>query len=380
MVCSLFGFLAKSKYTELQSGSHASYQSQQRNKLLGWLDCTYLFGYSTRDIVLSSSHNKCSPSIHNSRASRATYPYKLVITFRSCSFSDNLLLRCIYSVASKTMVNPVWVEAGTFALVLVLTIYNLSTGVVLTVQSVGVLGFLIILSLMFITLIGIFQWLAVRWVIRMNFEVADRISYSIDMKPKEILHKLGTSFLDDWLFNRECDIGDIWILRRSDSYERNVLLEIGPHPKEENKSILATIAYELDSGWVIRSSSASNMRDIIVKNIEDRLSIKFTDTLPNLDDPVSKLAYDNVKDLATSRIEVTWVFLRKLPRLFKVMLGLTLALLVGISVAYFNYPQWGINSDTYVGAIVVLIVALFVEIGLPLREEIQKRKREEIEF
>jgi hypothetical protein len=54
---------------------------------------------------------------------------------------------------------------------------------------------------------------------------------------------------------------------------------------------------------------------------------------------------------------------------------------LGISVLYFNFnEQKYISSDTFIATIVGLVIALLFEIGFPLHDELQKRKREEIEI
>lgn len=299
----------------------------------------------------------------------------ILIPIVYCSFASVLL-------HPKTMVNPLLVQIGTLALVIIFSSMNLSNGqVILTTPFVTGVAFLIAFSAMFLILVGFFQWIFVIWVIRMGYEDSDRVSYIVDMKPKEFLHKLGDSFLDDWSFSRESDISEIWVLERNEN-GRCLLLEVGTDPKNDGKSILATVAYERIGTLLVNSDSASRKRDIILSDIEKRTGVSLKDNnRTELDDPVSRLALINVENLARSRIEITWTFLRQLPRLFKAMLGLTLSLLSGLSIAYFNFNEQKIlSSDTFISVIVILIIALFVEIGIPLRDELQKRKREEIEF
>ena len=292
-----------------------------------------------------------------------------------CSFAS-IVLR------PKTMVNPVLIQTGTFAIVVILSVINLSIGqIVVSTQTVITLGFLIGFSAFFVITIGFIQWLIVQWMIRMSYDDSDRVSYIIDMKPKDFLHKLGDTFLDDWDFSRECDLGEIWVLER-DENSRCLLLEVGADPNNDGKTILSTVAYEVIGSLFVKSDSAKRKRDVILSDIEKRTGVSLKDSNKiGLDDPVSRLALINVENLTRSRIEVTWKFFRQVPRLFKIMISLTLLLLFGLSIMYFNFNQQKIlSSDTFIGAIVVLVIALFIEIGLPLRDELQKRKREEIEF
>lgn len=291
-----------------------------------------------------------------------------------CSFGSIIL-------HPKQLVNPIVIQVGTFALVIISSMMNLSIGgLVVTVHALLVLGFLVIFSSAFVILIGFFQWLLVMWLIRMRYEDSDRISYTINIKPKEFVHKLGDTFLDDWGFSRKRDVGEIWVMER-DEYTRRLLLEVGTDPYNNGRTVLATVAYEVVGTAFIKSVEANRKRDMILRDIEHRTGVSLSQEKKiGLDDPISKLAFMNVENLTYSRIEVTWKFLTQLSRMFKVMLSLTLVLLFGLSIVYFNFNEPIIlSSDTYIGAIVVLMVALFVEIGIPLREELQKKKRDEIE-
>jgi len=215
----------------------------------------------------------------------------------------------------------------------------------------------------------------------MNYESSSEKAFVVDLKTKAILHKLGSSFLDDHNFSRKCDLGDIWRLERSDGNFRYLLIEVGPHPDDGAKSILATVAYEIRRNRVFESRSASNLRDIIVGDIEKRLGLEFAKKMTDLTDPVSRLAIDNVEDLGRSRIEVTWDFLRGISKFYQAAIGLTASLLVVLSVVYFYFGQnINLTSDSYIVTSVALFIALIVEIGVPLREELNKKKREEMEF
>jgi hypothetical protein len=250
-----------------------------------------------------------------------------------------------------------------------------------TTQSLVSLSLSVAFSSFFVVVIGAAQWLVVRWVIRVNYEDSDRLSFIVNMPTKEILNKLGSSFLDDWNFSRQRDLSEFWQLARNDGNDRCLVLELGPHPKEEKKSILATVAYEFQHDWIVKSDVASNIREIIIQDVEKRLSLQFSGNHADLDDPVSRLAVGNVKDLARSRIEVTWGFLRKIDRFYKTIIALTVILLVGLSVIYFDFNNYvNISSDVYAEVIIALVISLFVEIGFPLREELSKKKRDELEF
>ncbi len=301
----------------------------------------------------------------------------IIIPMVYCSFVSILL-------HPKRLVNPIHVQVGVISIVTLMAINNLATAsgfVPRTTQSLGLLSLSVAVSSLFVVVIGALQWLVVSWVIRVNYEDSDRVSFVVNMQTKEILHKLGTSFLDAWDFSRQCDIGEIWRLDRNDGKYRCLVLEVGPYPENDKKSILATIAYDSRHDWIVRSDVASNIRDIIIQDIEKRLNLKFSDNHADLDDPISRLARDNVTDLARSRIEVTWEFLRNISRFYQTIIALTVILLVGLSVLYFEFNKYvNIGSDTYLGITIALIISLFVEIGFPLREELSKKKRDELEF
>jgi hypothetical protein len=283
----------------------------------------------------------------------------------------------------KKLLNPIYIQVGTASFVILIAIVKITTVNILAIdlQSIGALFLLFTVSALLFVMIGMIQWLIVSWVIAMNYEDSDRVSFIVNMETKEILHKLGSSFLDTWNFNRQCDMGEIWRLDRSDGNWHHLLLEIGPHPKEDKKSILATVAYEIHNDWIIKSDIAKYQRTIIVEDIEKRLGLNFSKNQTDLDDPVSRLANSNVKDLGRSKIEVTWGFLRNISRFYQITLSLTIILLVVLSVIYFQFSTTvHMSSGTYLEAAIALIICLFVEIGFPLREELSKKKREELEF
>ena len=332
------------------------------------------------------------PTIANSRfAFTSPNQWILLIPNNLFYFILYIVIPIIYcSVASllfqpKKMIHPLHVQFIVFAVVVLMVINNVSITLGAFPNSTNsamlLLGLSIGFSALFFIAMALMQWFSVRWLIRMNYEDSDRVSYIVDMPTKEILHKLGHSFLDDWSFSRERDIGENWILKREEENYRHLLIELGPHPLEENKSVIATVAFECTNNWIMKSPSASNNRDTLVSEIEKRLKLQFHDKLADLDNTVSRLAESNVKDMAHSRIEGGWLFLRRLSRMFKLMLGLTVALLFVLSIAYFNFnANINMSSDTYIGAIVALLIVLFIEIGFPLREELAKKKREEIDF
>jgi hypothetical protein len=284
----------------------------------------------------------------------------------------------------KRLVNPVHVQVMVISIAILMVIHNLAmTNGLLpqTTQSLGLLFLVVAFSSLFVCIIGVLQWQVVGWVIRVNYEDSDRVSFVVNMQTKEILHKLGSSFIDTWDFSRHCDIGEIWRLDRNDGNDRCLVLEIGSHPKDDKKSILATVAYELQHNWIVKSDVASTIREIIIQDIEKRLNVQFSNNHTDLDDSVSRLANSNVKDLARSRIEVTWGFLHNISRFYQAMMALTVILLIGLSITYFYFGKYvTISSDTYIGVTIALIISLFIEIGFPLREELSKKKRDELEF
>jgi hypothetical protein len=300
----------------------------------------------------------------------------MIIPMIYCSFVS-IVLR------PKRLVNPIHVQVGVISIVILMAINNLAmaNGLPRTTQSLGSLSLSVAFSSLFVVIIGALQWLVVSWVIRVNYEDSDRVSFVVNMRTREILHKLDSLFLDAWNFSRHCDIGEIWRLDRSDENSRCLVIEVGPHPKEDNKSILAMVAYEFQRDWIVRSDVASNIMEIIIRDIEKRLGLRFSDNHTDVDDSVSRLAHSNVKDLARSRIELTWGFLRKISRFYQTIIALTVILLIGLSIIYFDFNEnVNISSDTYLGVTIALVISLFIEIGFPLREELSKKKRDELEF
>ena len=225
---------------------------------------------------------------------------------------------------------------------------------------------------------GFVQLLTVKWVVKMNIDSVDRASFWVNTRSKAILHKLGTSFLDVWSFSRERDLGKSWLLKKQDESDRHIILEIGPHPDDSTKAIVASIAFEISGDWIIKSDSASNKRDIIINNIEKRIGTTLHKLL-SVDDSVSRLAYGNVNDLSKSRIEITWQFFKKMPKFYKWIISINIIALGCLFIAFF-YELVNISFDTYIGTTLALLVALFIELGFPLRNEVVRKKREDLDF
>ncbi len=200
------------------------------------------------------------------------------------------------------------------------------------------------------------------------------------MHPKVILRKLGSFFLDTYNFSRIRDCGEIWVLKRKEN-NRVLIIEIGEHPSEKDKSIISAVAYEEQRGWIVKTDHASHIRDRIVEDVEKQVGITFRDKKIEPTDSVSRLAYSNAFNLSRSKIDITWSFFKKLSMLYQAAIIITASLLFGLFLIFTNFNQNNsLTLDTYLGITVALVISLTLEIGVPLREELARKKRDDLEL
>jgi hypothetical protein len=244
-------------------------------------------------------------------------------------------------------------------------------------------GNFIVLGAMFLA-IGFFQFYVVVWVIGLNFEDnLDRITYSINADFKTVVTKvLDIDFLKTYGFNRKRDIGKILVYKLHWPSGEKVVIALGTDPNNENKTILATVAFQHERSSIFGSKQASNLRNDLITLLTKKL--KKIDpsydmsSIEELDDPVSFRAFFHAKNPTRSKVEITQEFFREIPRYYATAIIISVIAYVGLSAIYWLQP-WNFASDTYLSLSIVIFVALLAELGLSLREEMSRKKIEEIE-
>lgn len=250
---------------------------------------------------------------------------------------------------------------------------------------VWALAVVMLFSTFFLVMVGYLQYFIVWWVVALNFDSVDRVSFLINAKTEEVMTTLSDEFLDVWEFSRRKDNpkakkNAVWVLKCRDTYGNRVILTIGSHSVDKNKCILATVAFHRTLYSIESSKSASGMRTSIINDVKERLlksnpQLNLTQ-LDAVDDLVSSKAYSHALALTCPKTEITKEFLRNIPRYYLYGIIITLLALVFMIAAF---ALRFLDISTFVGAVIVLVVALLAELGVSLREELSRQEVEELD-
>ena len=321
-----------------------------------------------------------------------------VLTERQVVFPDTipliityLLLPIVYCIVvsqlfhPKRLVSPINIQIGTITVFSIVIIYlALNNPLLISPQGFENLFTSVFFLDVFMGMIGFIQFIIVRWVIGLNFDSIERVSYSVNGSVRDILAILGNDFLIAHDFSRKKDKQNvenpIWVLKCRDPYGNSVILTIGKHNSDNDKTIIASTSYRTSLYGISKSQAATAMRTSIINDAEMRLNrskLKLTLTpIENVDDRVSTNAYVHSLAATRSKTEITVEFLRNIPRYYLYAIIITIIAFVGVTIAFASNLM---DSNGFVGALVVIVVALIIEIGVPLRDEIVHQKIEEID-
>jgi hypothetical protein len=295
------------------------------------------------------------------------------------------IIYCIFATLffkPKRLISPLNVQIGTYILYSALIIYNtfslnmnpeFYTDLVLGLVFVG----FVILG------IGMFQFFVVRWVVGLNYDSSDRITYHVNMKPQDVANILGKNFKRTWKFTYRKEESEnekpAWYLKIKDTFSNYVLVGIGSMVEEPEKCIIATVAFQSDRiVWVQKSKTATEERESIINDIIGRLKkVNPQVTLEKINetsDEISVMTFAYVDSITRSKIGIFRDIFRIIPRNFKIAIGITITTLIVLSAAcYFGF----IDSNTYVGVMIPTLLALIFEFGIPLKDEFKKKKKYE---
>jgi hypothetical protein len=302
-----------------------------------------------------------------------------------------IILTIVYSIVTsflfrpKRIVSPINIQIATgivLGIVAFLEIRSASSPLTMetTLSLFGRVAFNIFLLTTVLTSLGFAQLFLVRFLAGLNFMGIDRKSYLIDADV-ETVDKLLKSFLPSRNYKRGTRLENQIMYKKPRLASEQVILLIGLNPQNKNNTILATAAFHKGYYNVEISQQSIDFRDSAIKELTGWLltnnpSLEIWDK-DNLEDPVSAGAYAEAYDPTTSKIpkiESIETVLEKIPLSFRVMISVTFIALLGVNVSYWAH-YGGLTFDTYVITTVGLLISLFVEIGIPLREEL-KLKRE----
>ena len=333
--------------------------------------------------ALIGSYN---PAINNFVLTSQTYPYLagyFTLTIIYCTIMSLLF-------HPKQIVSPVNIQIGTSFIVSLFLIYNqLATFGTFPIeqQTNFLLGLILILffACSLLIMAGFIQFIIVRWVIGLNFDSVERVSFTVNKNPKKVLEILGDGFLDVWEFSRKKDnpkakTNPIWILKCHDLYGNSIVLTIGTPTGKTEESILAFVAYHRSAYAISKSESASNMQKSIINDIKERLTqfdsnseVKPSD---KTDDPISIRAYNHALTVTRSKTEDIREFLKRTPRYYLYAIAVTIAIILVSTGAYgFGFLEVG----TYISIAVGAAIALLFELGVSLREELSHQEIEELD-
>ena len=161
-----------------------------------------------------------------------------------------------------------------------------------------------------------------------------------------------------------------------------VLLVLGPDPRDNKHSILATVAYHSGIYSYEQSDESANEREKTIFEIEGRL--KHTDPPATIEelkeelyDSTSILAYDLAIKPTRTPFKRTEKLISQIPYFYKAFMAVTFILIVTVQVAYFTHYLPHIDANTWLSTTVLLAFAFFAEAAIPLRDEIQEQIRKQ---
>ncbi len=320
------------------------------------------------------------------------YPFNLFTDSQGTVFISNIPYLVAYAMIPifyyitvslllnpKRIVSPVWGQTGTIAVLTVLLVYKWSTTNILPTNSIELSTLWqnltqTIFTWGFVLLeIGLVQLLIVREVVRLSFDGVDKKSYLVNKAPPEIIALISKGFLATHHFEKPRKQGSVWITKRYDTKTKSALILAIGEANSANQTVIATIAYRKDFYVIKKSPSSSDIRDEIMENIKGKIlvadkSVLITDIPINeLHDDPSTVAFEEARDITISRLGTISEKVHDIPLYFKVMMVLTTIGIVGLALAQLA------NIGSYTELIITLIVALGLEIGLPLREELRSK-------
>jgi hypothetical protein len=286
----------------------------------------------------------------------------------------------------KRIVSPLWVQIGTQVIFSAIVITNVMPTADFTVpETYGNLVGSLLLTALLAIMIGFIQEIIVKKVVALNFEDCDRVSFTVDMNPKDFLKTVGDDLRDVWEFNRKKDNPKakpeniIWVLRTNDSYSNYVIITVGSVRGNENKSIIATVAYHASAYGISKSENASKMRNSIIRDINGLLAENNKPTLSpteEMDDAISVKAYNHTLAVTRPKTAIVADFFKRIRRYYLFAMIFTIVTFIATTIAWMAKV---IGNSDYINSIILIGVALVVELGASLAEEWYRREEEEID-
>lgn len=214
----------------------------------------------------------------------------------------------------------------------------------------------------------------------MNYDTSDRRSFIINLPPKEVVKILGKEFKKsrNFIVKKEGTDEPIWILKCHDNFRNFVIIAIGTYYKNKNQCILSTVAFRKDITWISKSETATAMNSSIIFDIKSRITeinskVKFT-PLDKLDDFVSVKAFGYIQSETQSKINILYGFFQRITPFFRRAIFITIVIFFILSVLS---SLLCLDVNNYITIIIPIILALIIEVGIPLKDELSIKKVDE---
>jgi hypothetical protein len=230
--------------------------------------------------------------------------------------------------------------------------------------------------LLYLVVLGLVQTYIVNRVVRLNppDEPLDQITYSINAPKDAVVHIIENSYIDGLTILDEIAPDTYEIRKRGAKFLTLVVASAS-----RNRTLLSTVPYEFTVDSMTRTKATSEIRNSLANDLEKRLSEYLERNIqlravPQLDDEASKQALHVALRRTRSMLSALSGSWKDIPRLHKfatVILVVILAVTVG-----FYFADLVTDLGTIWSIIVLDALGLLLELGLPIREELSRRRKE----
>lgn len=152
---------------------------------------------------------------------------------------------------------------------------------------------------------------------------------------------------------------------------------------DSRSTIISTVPYQMTVDSLRPSIETSEIRNSFINDLEKRLeldaerkkrrrTVKFTPMVDAMDDPVSRRTLELALKRTRPKLAILNEIWGEVPRFHQVAIVLSLLALASILVLYSARIVTDVN--TVVSTIIFVVVVLLLDLGIPLREELRRRK------
>lgn len=290
----------------------------------------------------------------------------------------------------KRLVSPLNVEIGAFVLVgaeFFVSTYSSPFTLITVLASLIILGIILGIAL----LVGIFQQIIVRVLIGLDYDEKDiqQLTYSCNANFETLLKALTTtSFFKTWKFEPLRNEKELkiyrWSLKTTLTKSTNMILAIAPDNRNEEGAVLSFVAYRKTFNYEIGSAEDKLLIQDFCKILrQDLFDINVIydlteDKTANLS--VSELAKLYAKQPARSMFGIAKepiIGVWHISHYYASIIAVTVAIIAGLTLAFIF--RWGtVDPNTYLNIIILAILVLLAEIGIPLREVLDRREEKKL--